>query len=64
MLNYERKQLNDLIDDKYTLVGMLRNTIDSACGVIENFVKEEKQKDAMKYFIKNMIKPIKSEMEE
>ena len=57
MLHYERKQLNNLIDDKYNLINMLKDTINSACATIEKFVAEEQQKEAIKFFTKNMIHP-------
>lgn len=66
MLGYERRQFNNLIDDKYNLVAMLKDTIDSACATIEKFVAEEQQKEAIKFFTKNMIHttPIKESEEE
>ena len=54
---YERRQFNNLINDKCNLATMLKDTIDSACVTIEQFVAEEKQKEAIKFFTKNMIHP-------
>lgn len=55
MLQYEHKQMNRLIDEKYDLINMLNSTIDSALSIIQEYVNEDKQKEALKLFTKRMI---------
>lgn len=55
MLQYEHKQMNRLIDEKYDLVNMLNSTIDSALSIIQEYINEDKQEEALKLFTKRMI---------
>lgn len=57
MLQYERKQLNRLIDDNDALGKILKSAIDGTCEIIEHFVEEKKQQEALNYFTKKMISP-------
>lgn len=56
-MNYLSSKGQFSINTSNNLAAMLKDTIDSACVTIEQFVAEEKQKEAIKFFTKNMIHP-------